>query len=200
MWKHEHWLEWLRWAQTGRNRRHDARSGPHHEPTQNTASSSKPHPSPDQRPYPVLADPDASAIRRIAVDADEDVLVVLGHPVRIDVDQRSKDVEHRRHVPRLRVNEQDVDMARRLVDEAAGPGDPVVLAIAPAAVQRPGGDRARMAVPLDRAGAPGAQDADPAAVPGVVQQRAAVAEIADRHPFRVVLQHVALEHLRDRVG
>jgi len=107
----------------------------------------------------------------------------------VDVDHRAVDVEVRDHLGLARrlVDDQRVDLSRWLVDERAFARDPVVLEVAPRALDHVAGHPRRVDVPRQHAALAHPQQVAPAAGDRVEQQRAEpdVGRLRNPHAFVV---------------
>ena len=112
----------------------------------------------------VLAESHVSVMSTAHGDLRVHVVVAGGPTVLVDVDQRSRNQEKRDHLIHAFVDDQRMDLARRLLDVASLAGDPVVLKVAPGPSDDVGMHRRRVAMPAQDTGPPHAQQIRPAAV------------------------------------
>src|SRR3954447_19320020 len=128
-------------------------------------------PSAQQRVDQVGAEPDLLVVLLAQVDVVVHVEEVLGVAVLVEPDERALDLEVHLHRLVGLVGDQRVRLARGLVDEVAGGGDPVVLQVAPLAGDRVGEHLLRVVVPVHQPGALGVEDVAPAVLRGRDPQR-----------------------------
>src|SRR4029079_15530531 len=79
-------------------------------------------------------------------DLGVDVFVAGAVAVRVDVDHRAADVQERDHLVVAGLDDEGVDLARRLVHEGACARTPLVLEVAPRALDAVADDDRRMDV------------------------------------------------------
>src|SRR5215203_4467299 len=130
------------------------------------------------------------SVRRIVrpafVDTREDVVVAGRLAVGVDIDHGAVDLEQRDHLLDMRVDDEGVGLARRLVDVRTFGRDPVVLEIAPLAFEHEAVHRQRMAVARQHAGFLHLEQVHPVAARGAHQERAEPDVLLDRHPDALV--------------
>src|SRR5215831_5672258 len=113
------------------------------------------------------AEPHRGVMRPAHLDLAEYVLVPGLAPGLVEIDHRAADVEEGDHLGAVARNDERMDLARRLVNEAPFLRGPIVLEVAPAALDHVADDGHRMAVPVQHARAAHAQQVAPAAGHGV---------------------------------
>jgi len=122
------------------------------------------------------------------LDLREHVFVAGGLAGFVDVDHRAVDVEERDHLGRtgLLVDDQRVNLARRLVDERTLAGDPVVFEVSPRPLDDVAGNPRGVDVSRQHAALAHAQQVAPAPRHGVQQQRPEPHAGRLRHPDTLV--------------
>ena len=78
-----------------------------------------------------LAQTDFDIMFAALVDAGEHIVITRAISVRIDIDHRAIDLEHRDHFLDMRINHQSMGLAGSLIDITAFCGYPVMLKVAP---------------------------------------------------------------------
>ncbi len=135
----------------------------------------------------VGAEADVGVVLAAHVDLGEDVLVAERVPVRIDVEHDAVDLKERDHLGEVFRHDEGVGLAGRLVDVAALLRHPVVLEVAPPALQDVAVDRIGVAVARQHAGAGDLQEIDPVALRHGEAERAEPDVRRLRHPDALVL-------------
>src|SRR3954447_6587975 len=146
----------------------------------------RPSRSPDELIDIVYPHPVSRIVRPAFVDAREDVVVAGRLAVRVDIDYGAVDLEQRDHLLDMRVDDEGVSLARRLVDVSTFGRDPVVLEIAPLAFQHEAVHRQRMAVARQHPGFLHLEQVHPVAARGAHQERSEPDVLLDRHPDALV--------------
>ena len=126
-------------------------------------------------------------MRAAQVDLGEDVLIAKNGAVRIDIDHRAVDLEQRDHLGDMRLDDESVGLARRLVDIGALGRRPVMLEIVPFALEDEAVDGLGMAMTRQHAGFPDAQQVHPVAAARRQAERAEPDILLLRHPEALVL-------------
>src|SRR5229473_3032619 len=116
------------------------------------------------------------------LDLAEHVLVSYLLSGVVEVNHGAADVEEGDHLVAVVGNNEGVDFARRLVDEASLVGNPIMLEIAPLTLDHVSDEDHRMAVPGQHSRTPHAQQVAPAAADRIHQQWAEPDVCRLRHP------------------
>src|SRR6185312_5521985 len=127
--------------------------------------------SSDELVHVVGAEADGGVVAAAHVDLGEDILEADLFVGLVEIDHAAGDVEEGEHLGAVGRHREGMDLAGRLEDVGAGLGHPVVLEIAPAALDDVAVDRRRMEVAAQDAGTADAQQVAPLALHGIEQQR-----------------------------
>src|SRR3989440_11174936 len=152
----------------------------------NTARQSLRKSSADKLVHVIRAKADVTVVPAAHLDLGEHVLVSNLSPGLVEVNHGAADIEEGDHFAAVFGNDESMDLARRLVDEASLFRNPIVLEIAPLALDHVPDDDHRMAVPGQHSRAPHAQQIAPAAADRVQQQWAEPDVCRLRHPDALV--------------
>ena len=105
----------------------------------------------------VCAEPGLSIMLAAHVDFGEDVFVSRMFVALVHIVHTAGNIEEGNHFVHILVDHQRMGFARRLKDVVAGPRNPIMLKIAPGALDHIAMDGRGMAVPAERPGPPHAQ-------------------------------------------
>src|SRR5437588_4573179 len=152
----------------------------------NTARQSPRKSSTDKLVHVIRAKTGVAIVPAAHLDLGEHILVSNLLTGLVEVNHGSADIKKGDHFASVFGNDESMDLARRLVDEASLFRNPIVLEIAPLALDDVPDDDHRMAVARQYSGTPHAQQLAPAPADRVQQQRSEPDVCRLRHPDALV--------------